>query len=96
MLLLNPFYHSLLGANACGGVGGSRSHARTGGGRGCASERQDMSLMEQRLEQVAFREVLRLKAQLITREDDDGNDGAGATRGQGTCSAPGLVVVHAC
>jgi hypothetical protein len=41
-----------------------------------------MSLMEQRLEQVAFREVLRLKAQLITRDDDDGGNDAGAARRQ--------------
>ena len=37
--------------------------------RGGAS--QDMSLMEQRLEQLAFREILRLKAQIITKDDDE-------------------------
>ena len=30
-----------------------------------------MSLMEQRLEQLAFREILRLKAQIITKDDDE-------------------------
>ena len=54
-----------------------------------------MALMEQRLEQVAFREILRLKAQLLTKDDDD--DAVAESNGKSVFVCPrSLYLLRSC